>query len=93
MVLVDKKILFGGIALFVVGTSLLIYLNAFTPVGRGGMSEQEQLDFLIAEQENQDLKTLSSILMGLGFLLILISFGARRKRKSAPTQEKKKPAE
>jgi hypothetical protein len=35
---------------------------------------------------------LSGILIGVGFLLVLISFGARRKKDSA-TRKEKKPAE
>ncbi len=43
------------------------------------------------QQENQDMKTLSGILSGIGFLLVLISFGARRKRKSGAKKVEKKP--
>ena len=43
---------------------------------------------MIAQQETQDYNTLSGILIGIGFLLVLISFGARRKKGSAKKEEK-----
>ena len=62
------------------------------PTGESGMTEEEIIDLLIAEDENQAYQMLSGILVGIGFLLVLISFGARRKKDSAKRKEKK-PAE
>ncbi len=90
MVLVDKKILSGGIAMLVVGISISLYLNTIIPVGTSGMTEEETIDLLIRQQENQDMNTLTGILMGVGFLLVLISFGARRKKKGAAKKVEKK---
>ncbi len=92
MVLVDKKILSGGLAMVVIGITISLYLNSVVPIGTSGMSEEETLDLLIKQQENQDVSTLAGILMGIGFLLVLISFGARRKRKGGAKIVKKKPA-
>ncbi len=92
MVLVDKRILSGGLAMLIVGIALSVYLNAAIPVGTSGMTEEETLDLLIRQQENQDLNNLSGILIGIGFLLVLISFGARRKRKDRVKKVEKKPA-
>ena len=92
MVLVNKKILSGGIAMLVVGGIILMYLNSSVPVGQSGMTEEEILDLMVKEQENQDMNTLAGILFGVGFLLVLISFGARRNKESAKKTEKK-PAE
>jgi hypothetical protein len=61
------------------------------PVGQSGMSEEEIIDLLTKQQENQDMTTFAGILIGVGFLLILISFGARRKKKGSPEKEEKKP--
>ena len=36
--------------------------------------------------------TVASILFGVGFLLVLISFGARRKKKGGAKKTEKKPA-
>ena len=91
MVLVDKKILSGGIAMLIAGIVLTV-AAAESPSGQPGMSEEEVIDLMIAEDENQAMQLLSGILISIGFLLVLISFGARRKKDSAKRQEKK-PAE
>ena len=88
MVLVDKRILGGGIALIVAGVVLTTAISASMPVGQTGMTEDEAIDLLIAQQEIEDYNTLSGMLIGVGFLLVLISFGARR-RNSAKRIEKK----
>lgn len=93
MVLIDKKILFGGIAMLAVGLSISIYLNSIVPIGEPGMTEEEAALLLLEQRENQDYNMLASILMGVGFLLILVSFGARRKRKGGVLKKEKKPAQ
>ena len=92
MVLVNKKILAGGMSMVIVGLILSININATVPVGQAGMTDEEKLDLMLAEQENKDYNTLAGILFGLGFLLVLISFGARRK-KGKPTKKVEKKAE
>jgi len=77
--------------MMVAGISISLYLISILPVGTTGMSEEETIDLLIAQQENQDYNTLSAILIGIGFMLILISFGARRKRKDSTKKIEKKP--
>ena len=89
--LVDKKILAGGAAMIIVGIALSALLTDMTPVGREGMTDEEIAEFLIQERENEDYTSLSGILVGVGFLLILISFGARRKRKGGAKKTEKKP--
>ena len=91
MVLVDKKILLGGIALLVAGIVISLYLNSIMPIGTTGMTEEETIDLLIQQRENADFNNLSGLLMGVGFLLILISFGARRKKKKGAIKTEKKP--
>jgi len=91
MVLVDKKILSVGLVMVAVGISITVYLDAIIPVGTTNMTEEETLDLLMLQQENQDMKMLSGILSGIGFLLVLISFGARRKRKNGAKKVEKKP--
>ncbi len=92
MVLIDKRLMIGGIAMVIVGLALYMIVDSTVPAGQAGMTEEEIIDLMMAEQENDDYKTLSGILFGLGFLLILISFGARR-RKGSVKREEKKPAE
>ncbi|MCV0392122.1 MAG: hypothetical protein K5790_02380 [Nitrosopumilus sp.] len=92
MVLVDKKILGGGLAMIIVGIVLTVSVSSNMPAGQSGMTEEEIIDLMIAQQETQDYNTLSGILIGVGFLLVLISFGTRR-RKGTAKKEEKKPAE
>ena len=89
LVLVDKKILIGGLAMLIVGIALTAIISASMPAGQAGMTEEEIIDLMTAQQETQDYTTLSRILVGVGFLLVLISFGARRKKGSAKKEEKK----
>jgi len=74
-----------------VGISISLYLNSISPIGTIGMTEEETLDLLMKQQENQDSNTLTGILIGIGFMLVLISFGARRKRKGGVKKVEKKP--
>ena len=76
----------------IVGILLTVSISASMPIGQAGMTEEEVLDLMVAQQETQDYNTLSGILIGIGFLLVLISFGARR-RKGSVKKEEKKPAE
>lgn len=79
--------------MIIVGIILTININATMPVGQAGMTEEEAIDLMLAQQENKDYNTLSGILIGVGFLLVLISFGARRRKGKKVTKEEKKPAE
>jgi|TARA_B110000014_G_scaffold22216_1_gene14150 hypothetical protein len=90
--LVDKKILAGGMAMIIVGIALSGILTDMTPVGREGMTDDEIVEFLTQERENEDFTTLAGIVVGIGFLLVLISFGARKKRKGGAKKTEKKPA-
>ena len=82
----------AGVIMIIVGTIILLYLTETTPVGKAGMTEDEKINLLLAELENSDYRTLSGILIGFGFLLVLISFGARRKRKGGAKKIEKKPS-
>ena len=81
----------SGILMIAVGVIITSYLEEATPLGETGMTADEKLDFLITERENSDYKILSGILIGIGFLLLLISFGARRKRGTGAKKTEKKP--
>ncbi len=85
--------LVGGVIMVVVGISISWYLTESTPIGKADMSDDEKLNLILAERENSDYRLLSGILVGFGFLLILISFGARRKRKGGAEKIEKKPLE
>jgi len=75
--------------MLIVGIALSVNISATMPAGQTGMTEEEIIDLMIAQQETQDYNTLSGILIGIGFLLVLISFGARRKKDSVKKIEKK----
>ena len=89
--LIDKRMIIVGIIMIIAGIVILLYLTEVTPIGKAGMTDDEKINLLLAERENSDYRTLSGILIGVGFLLILISFGARRKRGSAAKKAEKKP--
>ncbi len=89
MILVDKKILAGGLAMILAG--VIVFATVEQPVGESGMTEEEIIDLMLAEDNNQAFELLSGILIGTGFLLVLISFGARRRDKVK--RKEKSPAE
>lgn len=92
MVLVDKKILAGGMLMVSFGLGLLFSLNSSTPVGQADMTPAQIDDLLTKQQENKNYSNLSGMIAGVGFLLVLISFGARRKRGGAkPVEKDQKP--
>ena len=82
-----------GMVMIIVGFSISWYLTESTPIGKTGMTEDEKLNLLIAERENSDYSLLSGILIGFGFLVLLVSFGTRQKRKGGAKNIEKKPLE
>jgi len=91
--LIDKRMMTIGMVMIIVGFSISWYLTESTPIGKTGMTEDEKLNLLIAERENSDYRLLSGILIGFGFLVLLVSFGARRKRKGGAKNIEKKALE
>ncbi len=69
----------------------IIVTFAYTdePIGQSGMTEEEIIDLMVSEDQNRAYQMLTGILIGIGFLLVLISFGARKKKDSAKRIEKK----
>ena len=89
--LIDKRMLIGGVIMVVIGITISWYLTESAPIGKADMTEDEKLNLILAERENSDYRLLSGILIGFGFLLILVSFGARRKRMGDAEKIEKKP--
>ena len=89
--LIDKRMLIGGVIMVMIGITISWYLTESAPIGKADMTEDEKLNLILAERENSDYRLLSGILIGFGFLLILVSFGARRKRKGGTEKIEKKP--
>lgn len=90
--LVDKRILAGGGALLVAGLVISAILGDSMPTGHPNMTDEEVLELMIQQQQNDDMGILAGMLVGVGFLLILVSFGARRRRRGGTKAEVKKPA-
>ena len=57
MVLVDKKILSGGLAMFIAGIVLTVAI-AESPVGQPGMTEEEVIDLMVAEDQKPSLQVI-----------------------------------
>jgi len=90
---VDKRIFSLGIALLVSGIIIRFYLNSTYPVGRSGMSEQETLLLLQNQATNHALSDLFSIITAIGFFILLISLGLKRKKGDAGKITIQKPPE
>ena len=84
--------LISGVIMIIIGITISWYLEESVPVGKADMTEDEKLNLILAERENSDYRLLSGILVGFGFLLILVSFGARRRRKGGAEKIQKKPS-
>ena len=82
-----------GIIMIIAGVVILLYVTEIAPIGKADMTEDEKINLLLAERENSDYRTLAGILIGFGFLLVLISFGARRKRNGGAKKIEKKSLE
>ena len=91
MVLVDKKILAGGMSMVSVGLVLLFYLNSTSPIGQTDMTQAQIDNLLTKQQENKNYSNLAGMISGVGFLLVLISFGARKRKGGTKAIEKDKP--
>ena len=91
--LIDKKLLIGGAVMIVIGFTISWYLAESAPIGKANMTDDEKLNLIVAERENSDFRSLSGILIGFGFLLILISFGVRKKREGGAKKIEKKLSE
>ncbi len=82
----------AGAAMLVIGTVFVAYLGAEAPAGRQGMTDAEIAELLLDERENGNMVILASMLIGVGFLLMLVSFGTARGEGGRKTREIKKPA-
>ena len=90
--LIDKRMLIVGMSMIIIGVTISWYLTESAPIGKADMTDDEKLNLILTERENSDYRLLSGILIGFGFLLVLISFGARRKHKDGAEKIEKKPS-
>ncbi len=90
----DKRIFFTGIVILAVGIILSLYLKSNMPVGKPDMTEEETLKLYQDEATYTSLSTIFQIIAGLGFFILLISIGLKRKQKGGTGKPiTQKPAE
>ena len=77
MVRIDAKFAIGGTIMIVIGIALSMHLDSVTPVGMHGMTDEEIEDLLFEQTIYGDVGKLVAILLGIGLLLILLSFGTK----------------
>lgn len=82
MFTIDRRLLAGGAAMIAAGIAISLHLSASMPVGTPGMTEEAAAELVLDQRENRDMGMLSALLAGVGFLLVLVSFGARRRRRA-----------
>ena len=89
----DKRAFFIGIGILAVGITISLYLNTNVPVGKSGMTEEETLKLYQDEATYTSLSTLFQIISELGFFILLISLGLKRKKGGMGKPITQKPAE
>ena len=91
MIRINARMMGAGAAMLVAGTILVAYLGVEAPAGRPNMTDDEVAELLLAERESANMVILASILVGGGFLFVLLSFGTARGEGGARVREEKKP--
>lgn len=91
---IDRRLLAAGAAMIAAGIALSLHLSASMPVGTPGMAEEAAAELVLDQRANRDMGVLAAMLAGVGFLLVLVSLGARRRRHRAGGQalRTKRPA-
>ena len=90
----DKRVFALGIAMLVGGFSVYGYLNENVPTGKADMSDTEINALHEAEVVNVGLSNIAGLLGGLGFFILLISIGLKRRKKGGEGKPvTQKPAE
>ena len=96
MFAIDRRLLAGGAAMIAAGIALSLHLSASMPIGTPGMTEEAAAELILDQRVNRDMGMLAALLAGVGFLLVLVSFGARRRRRAgaggAALRAQKRPA-
>lgn len=90
----DKRVFALGIAMLVGGFAVYGYLNENMPTGKADMSDEETNALHEAEVVNAGLSNIAGLVGGLGFFILLISIGLKRKKKGGEGKTvTQKPAE
>ena len=77
MVQIDAKLAIGGAIIIAAGIVLSMHLDSTTPVGMHGMTDDEIEDLLFEQRISDDVGNLVAVLLGVGLLLLLLSFGTK----------------
>ena len=91
MIRVNPKFLAAGAAMLMAGFVMVAYLGHVLPAWQTGMSEDEVAELLVDERQNSDMVVLASMIIGVGFLFVLISFGTARGEGRSKARDLKKP--
>lgn len=77
----DKRVFALGISMLVAGFSVYGYLNENEPAGKADMTQEETNALQEAEVVNAGLGNIAGLVGGLGFFIVLISIGLKRRKK------------
>lgn len=90
----DKRVFVLGAIMLATGFSVYGYLNENAPTGKADMS-QDEIDALNqAEIVNAGLGNIAAMIGGIGFFIVLISMGLKRRKKGGEGKPvTQKPAE
>lgn len=90
----DKRVFALGVAMLVGGFAVYGYLNENVPTGKADMSDEETNALHEAEVINAGLSNIAGLVGGLGFFILLISIGLKRRKKGGEGKTvTQKPAE
>ena len=77
-----------------IGGVVWFYFNSTIPMATPGMSQDELNTFYQAESLNMGLRDISGMIAGIGFFIVLISVGLKRRQKGGVGKPvTQKPAE
>ncbi len=90
----DRRVFLLGVAMLGAGGLSWLYFNSTIPASTPNMTADETSAFYQAQATNIGLTNMSQMVAGLGFLITLISFGLRRRKKGGVGKPvTQKPAE
>lgn len=89
MVQIDAKLAIGGAIMIAAGIGLSMYLDSNTPVGMHGMTDDEIDDLLLDQRISGDVGNLVAVLLGVGLLLLLLSFGTKIPKRGSKVKDNK----
>ncbi len=77
----DKRVFILGVSMLAIGGVSWFYFNSNTPMATSGMTQDQTTQFEQDEVVNTGLQNISGMVAGIGFFIVLISVGLRRRKK------------